>query len=278
MNRRICILCFVVSFVLGMPASVGAARVESGRAVRVEMETTLPLEEGREYQAIARKVERFYLEYHDFIPPAPIKLIIARNEGSYGRVLQREGATREQALRIARSSRAISLGARPVIVVCAAKNRTPEVRLRIITHEMFHQFQEHLGGQTPAHNWLREGSAQMAETQLLEWSGEGTLSSRRQKLIRFLAQTPDAADPAEMSESGRDWTRLVEQKKHPYQMAELMTDYLTKQKGREAILRYFTYLRQYGNRETAFFRAFGMGHRQFVQDYRTYIAMESQKL
>ena len=261
-----------------MPAAVGAARVESGRAVRVEMETTLPLEEGREYQAIARKVERFYLEYYDFIPPAPIKLIIARNEGSYGRVLQREGATRERALRIARSSRAISLGAKSVIVVCAAKNRTPEVRLRIITHEMFHQFQEHLGGQTPAHNWLREGSAKMAEIQLLEWSGEGALSTNRQNLIRFLAKMPGTADPAEMNESGRDWTRLVEQKKYPYQVAELMTDYLMRQKGKDAILRYFSDLRQYGNRETAFFRAFGVGHRQFVQDYRAYIVRESQKL
>lgn len=278
MKRRICIFCFVVSLTLGMPAAVGAARVESGRAVRVEMETTLPLEEGREYQAIARKVERFYLEYYDFIPPAPIKLIIARNEGSYGRVLQREGATRERALRIARSSRAISLGAKSVIVVCAAKNRTPEVRLRIITHEMFHQFQEHLGGQTPAHNWLREGSAKMAEIQLLEWSGEGALSTNRQNLIRFLAKMPGTADPAEMNESGSDWTRLVEQKKYPYQVAELMTDYLMRQKGKDAILRYFSDLRQYGNRETAFFRAFGVGHRQFVQDYRAYIVRESQKL
>ena len=278
MKRRICIFCFVVSLTLGMPAAVGAARVESGRAVRVEMETTLPLEEGREYQAIARKVERFYLEYYDFIPPAPIKLIIARNEGSYGRVLQREGATRERALRIARSSRAISLGAKSVIVVCAAKNRTPEVRLRIITHEMFHQFQEHLGGQTPAHNWLREGSAKMAEVQLLEWSGEGALSTNRQNLIRFLAKMPGTADPAEMNESGSDWTRLVEQKKYPYQVAELMTDYLMRQKGKDAILRYFSDLRQYGNRETAFFRAFGVGHRQFVQDYRAYIARESERL
>ena len=278
MKHRIFVLWLLGLFMLGIPVSVGAARLESGRAVRVEMETTLPLAEGREYQAIARKVERFYLEQYDFVPPAPIKLIIARNEGSYGRVLQREGATREQALRIARSSRAISLGAKPVIVVCAAKNRTPEVRLRIITHEMFHQFQQHLGGQTPAHNWLREGSAKMAEIQLLEWSGEGTLSTNRQNLIRFLAKTPGTADPAEMSESGSDWTRLVEQKKYPYQVAELMTDYLMRQKGKDAILRYFSYLRQYGNRETAFFRAFGVGHRQFVQDYRAYIVRESQKL
>lgn len=278
MKHRICILCVVVSLVLGMPAAVGAAYVESGRAIRVEMEKTLSLETGREYLTIARTVERFFLDYYDFVPPAPIQLIIAENESSYAKVLHKQGASRERALRIARSSRAISLGAKPVIVVCAEKNRTPEVRLRIITHEMFHQFQEHMGGLTPSHNWLREGSAKIAEIQLLERSGEGTLSTNRQNLIRFLARTPGTADPGEMNESGRTWTRLVEQKKFPYQVAELMTDYLMRQKGKDAILRYFSYLRQYGNRETAFFRAFGVGHRQFVQDYRAYIARESKRL
>ena len=278
MKHRICILCVVVSLVFGMPVSVRAAYVESGRAIRVEMEKTLSLETGREYLTIARTVERFFLDYYDFVPPAPIQLIIAENESSYAKVLHKQGASRERALRIARSSRAISLGAKPVIVVCAEKNRTPEVRLRIITHEMFHQFQEHMGGRTPAHNWLREGSAKIAEIQLLERSGEGKLSTNRQNLIRFLARTPGTADPGEMNESGRTWTRLVEQKKFPYQVAELMTDYLMRQKGKDAILRYFSYLRQYGNRETAFFRAFGVGHRQFVQDYRAYIARESERL
>jgi len=227
-----------------------------------------------EYRAITGKVMQFYQKIYSFVPTTSIKVLVVSDELSYAQVLQREGASQEQALRTAKSSRGISLGLKPVIVICADKNSNYLSRIRIVTHEMFHQMQGTLEGNVPAHNWLKEGSAELSEFVLLEWLGEGSMAANRQNLVNFLVNTKPKAEPYDMNDNGTKWTSLVERKMYPYQVSELMTDYLMRQVGTISIVKYFVYIKENGNRDTAFQKAFGMSHDQFIQNYQAYMMQE----
>jgi len=231
-----------------------------------------------EYRDITAKVLQFYQEAYTFSPNKSISVIVAADEAGYSQVLQREGLSQEQAIRTAKSSVGVSLGVKPVIVICASKNINYLARIRVITHEMFHQLQYDLKGAAPAHNWLVEGSARMSEYVLLEWLGKGSVAVHRNNLINILANAKVKANPSELTEGGAKWASLVEQKMYPYEVSELMTDYLATQAGNPAILRYFANIGETHNREAAFLKTFGMSYDQFMQKYAAYMKQEETAL
>jgi len=224
-----------------------------------------------EYQDITAKVMQFYQDVYKFTPNKSIRVVVAADEAGYIQVLQREGYNSEQAVRTAKASSGVSLGVKPVIVICADKSTNYLARIRVITHEMFHQLQSEQKGAVSAHNWLLEGSAKMSEYVLLEWLEKGSLAAHRNNLINILANARVKANPSELAEGGAKWTSLMEQKMYPYEISELMTDYLAMQAGYPAILRYFANIGETHNRETAFLKTFGMSHDQFVQKYVAYM-------
>jgi hypothetical protein len=221
-------------------------------------------------------VTQFYQEVYSFTPAKPIKIIIVRDEPGYVQALQREGYTQEQAVRTAKASGGVSLGAKQVIIIPADKNINYLSRIRTVTHEVFHQMQTELKGSASVHAWLVEGSAKMSELVLVEWLGEGSLASYRQNLLNVLANVKLKSDPADLAEGGPKWTSLVEQKMYPYEVAELMTDYLMSIAGKPAVVKYFAFIRDTGSRDAAFRRAFGMSHDEFIGKYKAYIAQEEK--
>lgn len=227
-----------------------------------------------EYRDITAKVMEFYQTIYNFVPNKTIKVIVVPDELGYVQVLQREGHTQEQAIRTAKASAGVSLGSKPIIVICADKNLKYLPRIKTVAHEMFHQLQWNLKGNAQEHYWLTEGSAKMSEYVLLEWLGEGSLAAHRQSLVNFLVNTKIKAGPYDLLNGGAQWTSLMEQKMYPYQVSELMTDYMMAQAGKPAIARYFAYLGETHNRDAAFQKAFGMSHDQFVQKYYAYMKQE----
>jgi hypothetical protein len=222
-----------------------------------------------EFRSIVARSLQFYQEVYTFVPTRAITIIIVPDEAAYLRVLQNQGLMREQAVRVAKASAAVSVGARPTIVVCADKNPTYLTRIRTVTHEIFHQMQWGLKSYDSDHNWLAEGSARMTEYVLLEWLGEGTLASHRQNLVNILANVKLKAAPDELTEGGAKWASLMEQKMYAYEVSELMTSYLVSLVGKPPTVKYFAYVRETGGREAAFKKAFGMTHGEFINKYKT---------
>jgi len=246
--------------------------------VRVAVEPGISDVLATEYRDIRAKVMQFYQEVYKFTPNKPISVIVVPDEASYIQVLQREGYSADMALRAAKSSGGVSLGAKSVIIVCASKYTTFLARIRVIDHEMFHQLQSELRGSVPAHNWLVEGSAKMSEYVLLEWLDKGSLATHRNNLVNTLSNVKVKADPNDLTETGAKWTSLMEQKMYPYEISELMTDYLATLAGNPAIFRYFASLGETRNRDTAFQKTFGMSHEQFVQKYVAYMKQGESEL
>lgn len=229
-----------------------------------------------EFRAVVAKSMEFYGAVYNFTPTKPIRVVVAADEAGYAQALQKEGIPAEKAVRDAKSSAAMSLGSRPVVVVNAAARTNFRDRVGLVTHELFHQMQSQLMGQYGGarHNWLMEGSARVAQYMVGEWMGEGSLAAYRHYLVNTLVNAKLKADPAQLTDYA-GWQALVEQRMYPYEISALMTDYLVRVKGSEAVIRYFAAVGRTGSREAAFSQAFGMSHSQFVQEYKAYFAREA---
>lgn len=230
-----------------------------------------------EYSEITGKVMRFYQEVYDFVPTKPVQIIVVPDESSYSHTLQLFGYAQEQAVREAKASAGISIGSRQAIIICADKNVNYLARIRIITHEMFHQIQWQLKGNISAYEWLTEGSARVNEHLMLEWLKKGSLGSRHQNLINGLANVKLKAEPKDMIDKTK-WISLMEQKMFPYEVSELMTDYLLEQTGKLSILKYFSYIGETGSNSQAFKKAFGMSHNQYINKYKAFISLEESTI
>lgn len=227
-----------------------------------------------EFRSIAGQVGQFYQEVYGYAPAKAVRIVVVADEAAFARRLESEGIGHDEAIRHAKSSGGVSLGNKALIIIPADKNPRYLQRVRTVTHELFHEMQAELGGGVPAHKWLMEGSATISEQVLLGWLDKGSLASHRASLINTLVNVKLMADPADLSEGGLKWTSLMEQKMYPYQISELMTDFLQRQAGAPSIVQYFRSLGQTRNRDTAFRSAFGMSYAQFLGDYRNYFSRE----
>lgn len=227
-----------------------------------------------EFRDIAGQVGTFYQEVYKYSPAKNVRIVVVPDEAAYAQRLQREGIGPDAAVRLAKSSGGVSLGTRGLIIIPADKNPRYLNRIRTVTHELFHEMQAELDGGISPHRWLTEGSAKLSEMVLLGWLDKGSPATHRAGLINVLVNVKLMAAPTDLVD-GTKWTSLVEQKMYPYEISELMTEYLQRQAGAPQIVQYFRYLGQTRNREAAFRNAFGMTHGQFVIDYAGYFAQEA---
>ena len=268
MRRFFCLLVFLlligwVSF--AVPAYAAGITVETEGVSDVLT---------NEFISIAGQVEQFYQEVYNYTPAKTVKIVIVADEAAYASKLQSEGYSQADAIRLAKSSSGVSLANRAAILIPADKNTRYLQRIQTMTHEMFHQMQSEFRKGIPGHNWLIEGSAKISEVVLLEWLDKGSMASYRFNLVNQLTNVKLAADPGDLIDGGFKWTNQVEQKMYPYQVSELATDFLMRRNGKNAIVNYFRILGETHDRETAFQKAFGVSHGQFLQEYRTYMAGE----
>ena len=192
-----------------------------------------------QFRGYTETVLRFYRERYGFTPAWPVRVTVTPDKPALIALLQREGYSADLS--------------------------------DVIAHELFHQFQWELKGNATAHQWLLEGSAERAGFDLGQWSGKGSAERKKEAVINhFYKRVTGEIDPYDLIDYGPRWKSLVSEGRNVYGTAKNMTDYLADQFGDPAIIRYFAELGQTGNRESAFLRAFGMSHNEFIEKYKAY--------
>jgi hypothetical protein len=139
-------------------------------------------------------------------------------------------------------------------------------------HELFHQAQAELSGNKNniAPRWLLEGTADYIGARVTEKSGYRSMESYKLDETNFVRKAASHASTIEILNANLDqWLTLMEQKKYPYQMADLMVYHLTtqtKNSGYLAIAEYFRLLKTSNNNDNVFSKAFGLSVHQFNID------------
>lgn len=224
-----------------------------------------------QFRGYTETVLRFYRERYGFTPAWPVRITVAPDKPGFIALLQREGYSAKQATRQAEVAVGMYMPAQRKIVIQDDPFRNLMDLSDVIAHELFHQFQWELKGNATAHQWLLEGSAERAGFDLGQWSGKGPSERKKEELINHLyKRVTGEIDPYDLIDNGPRWKSLVSEGRNVYGTAKNMTDYLADQFGDPVIIRYFTELGQTGNRESAFLRAFGMSHNEFIEKYKAY--------
>ncbi|WP_346355377.1 hypothetical protein [Azotosporobacter soli] len=209
-----------------------------------------------------------------------VTLIVCPSRENYAAVLQREfkmkpdKAAREAALTGGMSSdrfQVVALNGGSTIM------RSAQGRASDAGHELFHQLQAQLanGKNGKAMNWLKEGTADLIGARIAERSGYQSMEKWKLDRINTLRNAPNHAVAAELLHSNLDkWATMMEQKKYPYQMSDLMVFYLLKQqpgnKGYEAIAEYFRLVGTLSDGDKAFEQAFDVSINQFLSDFEAW--------
>lgn len=278
-------------FVLAVCCTIGQSALAA--TVHVIAGKGVPSKLANEYGSVTTDVMGFFQQVYKYAPVNSIGLVIVADEQAFIQKLQLEGNSPEQAARIAKFSGGVFLNAKyaaspkinsiytfsagklqcanPTIILRADKNQTYLARMRTVTHEMFHEMQWELKGNSRAHEWLVEGSATSTEHVLLEWMGKGTLASHSQMVVKRLNNIKLKADPDDVINGGPSWQKLLEENKYPYEVSESMTEYLISQVGSPPIIRYFALIGENGDRDSAFRKAFGMSYKKFLEGYEAYM-------
>ena len=224
-----------------------------------------------QFRGYTETVLRFYRERYGFTPAWPVRITVAPDKPGFIALLQREGYSAKLATRQAEVAVGMYMPAQRKIVIQDDPFRNLMDLSDVIAHELFHQFQWELKGNATAHQWLLEGSAERAGFDLGQWSGKGPSERKKEALINHLyKRVTGEIDPYDLIDNGPRWKSLVSEGRNVYGTAKNMTDYLADQFGDPAIIRYFAELGQTGNRESAFLRAFGMSHNEFIEKYKAY--------
>ncbi len=141
--------------------------------------------------------------------------------------------------------------------------------LRLIAHELTHVAQIELAqGEGLAEQWLAEGMAEWAAFRVLERLGVDSLPERRAAAMGHVRDHP-ALRQRRLDLAGLGTSRgftvrhLRDGSLATYQLAFLMTDYLIRRQGFEALLRYFRELGAGGGRYESFRIAFGQSLSDF---------------
>jgi hypothetical protein len=144
--------------------------------------------------------------------------------------------------------------------------------LRLVAHELTHVAQIELAqGEGRAEQWLAEGMAEWAAFRVLERLGVDSLLERRAAAVGHVRDHPALRNRRlDLDELGtsRGFTarHLREGSLATYQLAFLMTDYLVRRHGFEALVRYFGEFGAGRGRYESFRMAFGQSLPEFEQE------------
>jgi hypothetical protein len=112
-----------------------------------------------------------------------------------------------------------------------------------VAHELFHQIQGQLEGEKRYRlYWMSEGSADYVGARIAEKLNVANMESWKQQRINQLRKNSDHASPNELAFlSSSQWTTLMETKKSPYEVSDLMLLFVLERSGKgiESIAEYF---------------------------------------
>jgi hypothetical protein len=150
--------------------------------------------------------------------------------------------------------------------------------LRLIAHELTHVAQIELAqGEGRAEQWLAEGMAEWAAFRVLERLSVDSLLERRAAAMGHVRDHP-ALRQRRLDLAGLGTSRgftvrhLREGSLATYQLAFLMTDYLIRRQGFDALLRYFREFAAGGSRDASFRTAFGQSLADFEREVLEHLA------
>ncbi|MCH7343866.1 DUF4189 domain-containing protein [Pelomonas sp. CA6] len=163
-----------------------------------------------------------------------------------------------------------------------------EMAVKTTLHELTHELQKqldhnHAGFRPPV--WLREGTADLMAYRLaarvrIEDTPAEALRNWRERNLDWWRQgnrsglTPDEVATARPA----DWTRLMKERRGPYQMAGLMSLYLQALCGERFLPAWVAYYRLAGQKgqsaAQAFEQSFGLGEAEFLADFKRWLALQ----
>ena len=170
-----------------------------------------------------------------------VRIFLTADRSSYAAVLQREiGQSKELSERNAKVTGGMSNATRQVIVLNggAANVKSLGGFAMLVAHELFHQIQGQLEGSRKVRlYWLSEGSADYVGALVSERLGVLNIDGWKKQRINILRKTPAHVSPQEIADlTLAQWTALIEQKRAPYEMSDLMVMFLLEQGGGNAAL------------------------------------------
>lgn len=175
-----------------------------------------------------------------------VKVFIAPTQSAYANVLQRElGQSRDEAERNAKVTGGYSHTRHQAVALNGEAYNMKSLGsvAALVAHELFHQIQGQLEGEKRYRlYWMSEGSADYVGARIAEKLGVVNLASWKQQRINQLRKSASHASPQEIAyPSASQWTALIENKKSPYEVADLMLLFVLEQtgKGSEAVADYF---------------------------------------
>ena len=205
-----------------------------------------------------------------------VKVFITPNRDAYISILQRElGMSQNVAERSGKMTSGFSATARQAV---ALNGELPIMKSlggvsSVVAHELFHQVQTQLEGTHRVRlYWLSEGSADYVGAMVADHLGVLSLDGWKQQRINLLRKTPGHASPQELGDIDlAQWSTLMEQRKIPYTMADMMLVFLLEQskaKSPAAIAEYFRQCARLQNGQAAAQAAFGLS----IADFNTRFA------
>ncbi|PLK50757.1 hypothetical protein [Uliginosibacterium sp. TH139] len=144
-----------------------------------------------------------------------------------------------------------------------------------MAHELTHMLQGQLvgqfGGMERANRWIKEGMADWMGALVAKRLGSQSLEKWRLDRVNRLRGASDPVAPGEMDGLSFDaWTRLMDQKRLPYEMADLMMMALAEKKGEgifPALVAYMQCMDSFSLESTCFREHFGLAQREFYAGF-----------
>ena len=200
-----------------------------------------------------------------------VKVFVTPGRESYANVMQRElGQDKEAAERSARLTSGFSSSKKQAVALNGDASQMKRLGgvTSVVAHELFHQIQGQLEGADRYRlYWMSEGTADYVGALVADRLGVLDLDGWKKQRINIIRKNPSRASPQEITDlSLSQWTTLMEQKKSPYEMADLMVIFLLEQsnkKGPAAIAEYFRQCSKLHDGKAALTAAFGVDSPSF---------------
>ena len=175
-----------------------------------------------------------------------VKVFIAPTQSAYANVLQRElGQNRDTAERNAKVTGGMSHARHQAVALNGESSVMKSLGsvATLVAHELFHQIQGQLEGEKRYRlYWISEGSADYVGARIAEKLGVVNLASWKQQRINQLRKAASHASANELAFlSASEWTTLMEAKKNPYEVSDLILLFVLERSGKgiESIGEYF---------------------------------------
>ncbi len=218
-----------------------------------------------------------------------VKVYAAQSSKAYETILVREfHMSAEDAARVAKISGGWTSGRTHITALNGAAGVMDGANERINTtgHELFHQLQYELSNgkdtDEKALFWLEEGSADYIGAHIAEKAGKQSLEKWQLDRINEMRSLQHYAAPQELQHCTLEQRKmLMEQKKHAYQISDLMVIYLLSQEPPEQrylkLVQYFRELGQTGDGEKAFEKTFNRSVQRFLEDFDRWFKRKMQE-